>query len=78
LIGNLKSASALMYRLYLAMKEQSLDKVTQEEIMIASGQKVLDPGEAAKFLDELESTNGDIRRAFEKQAETAAVRRTSL
>ena len=62
-----------MYCLYLAMKEHAPDNVTQEEIMIASGQKVLGPGEASKFLDELESTNSDILRAFEKQVENAAV-----
>jgi hypothetical protein len=73
LVGNLKSASSPMFRLYLAMKEHVPDNITQEEIMIASGRKVLDPGEASKFLDELESTNSNLLRAFEKQAETAAV-----
>jgi hypothetical protein len=72
-VGNFKSASTLMFCLYLAMEEHASDNITQEEIMIASGQKVLDPGEASKFLDELESMNGNIQHAFEKQAETAAV-----
>jgi hypothetical protein len=73
LIGNLKLALTLMFCLYLAMKERMPDNVTQEEIMIASGWKVLNPREASKFLDELESMNSNIWHAFEKQVETAAV-----
>ncbi|KAI9432637.1 hypothetical protein F5148DRAFT_1295675 [Russula earlei] len=72
LVGSLKLALTPMFCLYVAMKEHVPDDVTQEEIMIASGQKVLDPGESSKFLDELESMNSDIWHAFEKQAETAA------
>jgi hypothetical protein len=70
-VGNLKSTSSLMYRLYLAMKECSPEQFTQEEIAIASGKKVLDP--ASDFLSKLESTNENIRHAFEKQVEAATV-----
>ncbi|KAI9512638.1 hypothetical protein F5148DRAFT_1279546 [Russula earlei] len=37
---------------------------TNEEIMIVSGQKVLNPREASKFLDELESMNSDIQSLY--------------
>ena len=61
-----------MFRLYLAMKECSPDQITAEEIAVASGKKVLDPGATSEFLCKLES-NEDIRCVFEKQAQAAAV-----
>jgi hypothetical protein len=60
-----------MYRLYLVMKECSPAQITQEEIEVASGKKLLDP--ASDFLSKLESTNENIRRAFDKQVEAATV-----
>ena len=54
------------------MKECSPDQITAEEIVVASGKKVLDPGATSEFLRKLES-NEDIRCAFEKQAQAAAV-----
>ncbi|KAN0131304.1 Ribonuclease H-like domain containing protein [Lactarius tabidus] len=68
-IGHLKSTSSLMYRLYLVMKECSPAQITQEEIEVASGKKLLDP--ASDFLSKLESANENIRRAFDKQVEAA-------
>jgi hypothetical protein len=62
-----------MFRLYLAMKECSLDQISAEQISIASGMKVLDPGAALGFLRKLESDNEDIRHAFEKQVQATAV-----
>jgi hypothetical protein len=60
LISNLKAVSAPMYRLYLAMKERSPDQITMEEIAVASGNKVLDPGAVSEFLHKLESLNMTI------------------
>ncbi|KAF8237017.1 hypothetical protein L208DRAFT_1249491, partial [Tricholoma matsutake] len=67
LTGNLKSTSAVMYCLYLAMKDCPSDQITVEEIDITSGKKVLDPGVALKWFNKLESANMDIWKAFNKQ-----------
>ncbi|KAF8223657.1 hypothetical protein L208DRAFT_1516345, partial [Tricholoma matsutake] len=69
---DLKSASAVMYRLYLAMNDCPSDQIMAEEFDIASGKKVLDPGVASEWLNQLESANMDIRKAFNKQVEAAA------
>ncbi|KAF8235557.1 hypothetical protein L208DRAFT_1126290, partial [Tricholoma matsutake] len=69
---NLKAVLAPMYCLYLAMKEQLPDQITMEEIAVASGNKVLDPGAVSEFLHKVESSNVTIRSAFEKQVESAA------
>ena len=73
LTGNLKSASAPMYCLYLAMKDYPYDQITSEEIAVASGNKVLDPGAASEWLCKLECNNTDIQSAFRKQVEAPAV-----
>jgi uncharacterized membrane protein len=44
-----------------------------EEIAVALGNKVLDPGAVSEFLSKVESSNVTIRSAFEKQVESAAV-----
>jgi hypothetical protein len=62
-----------MYRLYAAMKERSPNEVTADEIAVASGKKILDPGTLSNFLQKLESTSMTIQRAFEKQVKDAAV-----
>jgi len=74
LIGNLKTASSPMYSLYLTMKERSPDQFTKEEILVASGQKVIDPGAILELISRVGSANEDIRRAFEKQARGTVVR----
>jgi hypothetical protein len=63
-----------MFQLYLAMKECPPDGITTEDISVASGTKVLDPGAMSDWLRKFESSNMTIRTAFEKQAEAAAVR----
>ena len=73
LIGHLRTVSAPMYRLYVAMKERSPGEVTADEIAVASGKKILDPGALSVFLQTLESTSMTIQRAFEKQVNAAAV-----
>jgi hypothetical protein len=73
LIGNLRSVSAPMYRLYLTMKECPPNQITAEAVTIASGKKVLDPGAMSEFLHKLESANTTIRSVFEKQVKAAAV-----
>jgi hypothetical protein len=73
MINHLKATSTLMYRLYVVMKERPPEQITKDEITIASGQKILDPATASELLGKLESANENIRHAFEKQAEAAAV-----
>jgi len=62
-----------MYRLYVAMKERTPDQISMEEIAVASGKTVLEPGSMSELLQKLESMNTTIQRAFEKQVITAAV-----
>lgn len=63
-----------MFRLYEALKERPADQpVTQEDINIASGQKVLDPTQATKYMANLEAASENIRSAFQKQVENAEV-----
>jgi hypothetical protein len=73
LTGNLKSALAARYCLYLMMKDCLADQITAEEIDITSGKKVLDPGVASEWLNKLELANMDIQKALNKQVEAAAV-----
>lgn len=62
-----------MHRLYLTMKNRAPDQITKEEISVASGQRIMDPAAVSAFICQVESANQDIRRAFEKQAQIAAV-----
>jgi hypothetical protein len=73
LTGNLKSSSPVMYRIYLAMKEQSFDEITPEVVSIASGKTVLDPAAMAAWLCKFEETSTTIQYAFKKQLEVSAV-----
>lgn len=73
LISNLRTVSAPMYRLYVVMKERSPNQITAEEISVASGKKILDPGAVSEFLHKLESANTTIQTAFERQVKAAAV-----
>ena len=66
--------SAPMFQLFTVLKERPLDQpITQEEIELASGVKVLDPGKAKEYFKSLEHGSENIRAAFEKQAINAVV-----
>ena len=74
LVGNLKSCSPLMFQLYSILKNQRPEGcITQEEIDIASGSKPLTAEASAKFLGSLEMQSENIKNAFAKQQEQAAV-----
>jgi len=73
LVGNLKMASPPMYNLYLTMKEHLPDQITNEETLVASGKKVINPEAIPELISQVASVNGDIQRAFEKQVQFAAV-----
>ena len=60
LIGHLRAMLAPMYCLYVAMKEWSPDEVTTDEIAVALGKNILDPGALSDLLQKLESSNMTI------------------
>lgn len=66
-----------MFRLFTVLKAR-VDSggmpVTEDEIEIAAGRKVLDPSTASEYLAKLEQASQTIVDAFRKQVETAAVR----
>ena len=79
LIGNLKSCSPSMFRLYLIIKGRHPEgHVTQEETDIASGKRPLTAEASAEFIGVLEKQSENIRDAFAKQQEQAAVRHYSF
>ena len=49
--------SALMYHLYVVMKEQSLNEITTDKIVVTSGKNILDSGALSDLLQKLESIN---------------------
>ena len=64
-----------MFRLYLILKSRHPEShITQEETDIASGKRPLTAEASAEFLGGLETQSANIKAAFEKQQEQAAVR----
>jgi hypothetical protein len=59
-----------MYNLYNAINGR---QATQEEIDLASSKTVFDPSKHHVFIKTLQSNQENIRHAFEKQANAAAV-----
>lgn len=73
LIGNLKSSSPTMFRLYMILKSRHPEgNVTQAEIDIASGKRPLTAEASSEFVGGLEAQSESIRDAFTKQKEQAA------
>jgi hypothetical protein len=62
-----------MHRLYMVLKQREHNQITTDEIAVASGKRSLDLGALSAFLQNLESANATLERAFEKQANAAAV-----
>ena len=78
LIGNLKSCSSSMFDLYLILKGRHPEgHITQEETDIASGKRPLTAEASAEFIGVLQKRSENIRDAFTKQQEHAAVRHYS-
>ena len=75
MVNNLKACSPVMYRIFTSFKERQASgpAITPEDIQIASSKRVLDPGQTKVYFKNIESTSENLRRAFEKQAEDAAV-----
>jgi hypothetical protein len=79
MVNNLKSCAPVMYRLFTALKERPAGHpITEEEINIASGKKVLDSVQAKIYAKNLETASENIRLAFEKQTQDAAVSTTYI
>ncbi len=72
LMAHLKRHAPAMFRLYELLKSRS-DPPTDEEIQIASAQKVLDPQTASRYLDKLAKASRDLDAAFAHQAAQAVV-----
>ncbi|KAK0240409.1 hypothetical protein EDD85DRAFT_950239 [Armillaria nabsnona] len=73
---NLKPASVPMHRFYLILKAR-LDTnpqaiVSEEEIELATGRKVLNPSQATEYIKKLEVAAENIVHTFKKQAADAA------
>lgn len=74
MVNYLKTCSGLMFWLFTVLKERPSDQpITQEEIKLASGAKMLDHGKAKEYLKNLEAISENICTAFEKQAINAVV-----
>jgi hypothetical protein len=73
LVGNLKSCSPSMFQLYSILKSRPDGQITEEEIDIASGKRALTAKASAEFLGSLEAQSENIKNAFAKQQEQAAV-----
>jgi hypothetical protein len=77
LIGNLKSCSPPLFRLYTILKERQDRKdgtITQEEIDIASGKTAYDSSMAEDFVKQLDQKTENIRKAFAQQELKSLVR----
>jgi hypothetical protein len=59
--------------MYLALKERSPEQVTPEEVLIASGKKILVPAAMSELLGKYEMSSVSIQAAFQKQVDAAAV-----
>jgi len=61
-----------MYRLYLILKDHT-DPPTDEEIVIASGEKVLDAEGIDTYLEHVDIASANLRSMFVKQTQENAV-----
>jgi hypothetical protein len=64
-----------MFRAFTSFKERQTSgtAITEEDIEIASGKRVLDAGQTNIYFKNLESASENLRLAFEKQVKDAAV-----
>jgi hypothetical protein len=72
LIGHLKTHFPTIYKLYLILKSRGTAP-TEDELKIARGEKLLDPGAAAEYIRQLEQASVNIVDAFNKQVNKASV-----
>jgi hypothetical protein len=73
LVGHIKTHFPAMYRLYLILKDRT-DPPTDEEIAIASGEKVLDADAIDTYLGHVDIASSNLRSMFVKQTQANVVR----
>jgi hypothetical protein len=72
LIGHIKTHFPPMYRLFKALKNR-LAPLTNEELLIAAGKKILDQDATSEFLKKLERSSKTVIQVFNEQNLKAAV-----
>ena len=72
LVGHLKTHFPAMYRLYIILKDRT-DPPTNEELAIASAEKVLDAEAANAYLGRVEAVSANLLSLFAKQSQENAV-----
>jgi hypothetical protein len=72
LVGHLKTHFPAMYRLYIILKDRT-DPPTDDELAIASAEKVLDTESANAYLGRVEATSANLLSMFAKQSQENAV-----
>jgi len=72
LIGNLRVHVKPMYHLYSILKDRD-EPPTLDEIDIASAKRKLDPKAEAEYLQKLESSSENIKKAFQDQQACAII-----
>ena len=72
LVGHLKTQFPAMYRLYIILKDRT-DPPTNDELAIASAEKVLDAGSANAYLGQVGVASANLLSMFAKQSQENAV-----
>jgi hypothetical protein len=72
LVNNLRVRVKPMYQLYCILKDREKPP-TPDEIAVACGKRELDGQAEAEYLNKLEKSSGNIKKAFEDQKAHAAV-----
>ncbi|PPQ80848.1 hypothetical protein CVT25_001973 [Psilocybe cyanescens] len=73
MVNNLKVCSPTMFQLFNVLKECPVGQaITEAELDLASGKKVLNQGQAKVYFNNLKTASENICAAFEKQAINAA------
>ena len=72
LVGHLKTHFPAMYRLYIILKDRT-HPPTDDELAIASAEKVLDTESANAYLERVEATSANLLSMFAKQSRENAV-----
>ena len=64
-----------MYHLFTSFEERQASgpAIMHEDIQIASGERVLDPGQTKVYFKNLESVSENLCLAFEKKVENMAL-----
>ena len=72
LVGHLKTHFPAMYRLYIILKDRT-GPPTDDELAIASAEKVLDTEAANAYLGRVEAASANLLSLFAKQSQENVV-----